>query len=62
MGHGVGFFGGWHTAQKVAAGFIPAQYHSRFQLQMAGNTHPLPSGGGFTTCSEKKSILPESSD
>jgi hypothetical protein len=24
MGHGVGFFGGWHTAQKVAAGFIPA--------------------------------------
>jgi hypothetical protein len=32
---------------KVAAGFIPAQYHSRFQLQMAGNAHPLSSGGGF---------------
>jgi hypothetical protein len=29
---------------KVAAGFIPAQYHSRFQLQMAGNAHPLSSG------------------
>ena len=42
---------------KVAAGFIPAQYHSRFQLQMVGNAHPLPSGGGFTTFCEKKISL-----
>jgi hypothetical protein len=28
------------SVQKVAAGFIPAQYHSRFQLLMVGNTHP----------------------
>jgi len=34
---------------KVAAGLIPAQYHNRFQLQMAINAHPFPSGGGFTT-------------